>query len=97
MNSKDKKQYTPLHAAAAGGQSHAVKLLLDLGADVSAPALVLIITYKKASSKFDVSRLVIILTCLDIAWCMYLIFWCALIGSLTGDIVSWSYHLKKAL
>ena len=36
MNAKDKKQYTPLHSAAAGGQSHTAKLLLELGADVSA-------------------------------------------------------------
>ena len=35
MNVKDKKHYTPLHAAAAGGQCHAVKLLLELGANVS--------------------------------------------------------------
>ena len=27
--------YTPLHTAAAGGQTHAVKLLLELGANVS--------------------------------------------------------------
>lgn len=37
VNSKDKKQYTPLHSAAAGGQANAVKLLLELGADVSSP------------------------------------------------------------
>ena len=36
VNAKDKKHYTPLHSAAAGGQSHAVKRLLELGADVSA-------------------------------------------------------------
>ena len=35
MNVKDKKHYTPLHAAAAGGQCHAVKMLLELGANVS--------------------------------------------------------------
>ena len=35
VNAKDKKLYTPLHSAAAGGQPHAVKLLLELGADVS--------------------------------------------------------------
>ncbi len=35
VNAKDKKHYTPLHSAAAGGPSHAVKLLLELGADVS--------------------------------------------------------------
>ena len=34
VNAKDKKQYTPLHSAAAGGQAHTVKLLLELGADV---------------------------------------------------------------
>ena len=34
LNAKDKKHYTPLHAAAAGGQEHAVKLLLSFGADV---------------------------------------------------------------
>ena len=36
MSAKDKKQYTPLHSAAAGGQSHTAKLLLEFGADVSA-------------------------------------------------------------
>ena len=35
VNVKDKKHYTPLHAAAAGGQCHAVKMLLELGANVS--------------------------------------------------------------
>ena len=35
FDAKDKKQYTPLHAAAAGGQCHSVKLLLELGANVS--------------------------------------------------------------
>ncbi len=35
INAKDKKQYTPLHCAAAGGQAITVKLLVELGADVS--------------------------------------------------------------
>ena len=35
INAKDKKQYTPLHSAAAGGQAITVKLLVELGADVS--------------------------------------------------------------
>ena len=35
VNAKDKQQYTPLHSAAAGGQAHTAKLLLELGADVS--------------------------------------------------------------
>ena len=39
MNVKDKKHYTPLHAAAAGGQCHAVKMLLELGANVSRDAV----------------------------------------------------------
>lgn len=32
---KDKKSYTPLHAAASSGMISVVKFLLDLGVDVS--------------------------------------------------------------
>lgn len=32
---KDKKSYTPLHAAASSGMISVVKYLLDLGVDVS--------------------------------------------------------------
>lgn len=32
---KDKKAYTPLHAAASSGMINVVKYLLDLGVDVS--------------------------------------------------------------
>lgn len=34
---KDKKSYTPLHAAASSGMISVVKYLLDLGVDVSFP------------------------------------------------------------
>ena len=34
INAKDKKHYTPLHAAAAGGQAITAKMLLELGANV---------------------------------------------------------------
>lgn len=34
MTCKDKKSYTPLHAAASSGMISVVKYLLDLGVDV---------------------------------------------------------------
>lgn len=36
---KDKKGYTPLHAAASNGQINVVKHLLNLGVEVSPPRL----------------------------------------------------------
>lgn len=45
---KDKKGYTPLHAAASNGQINVVKHLLNLGVEVSADA------YIAASSCFSV-------------------------------------------
>lgn len=41
---KDKKSYTPLHAAASSGMISVVKYLLDLGVDVSSTHIPLIIT-----------------------------------------------------
>lgn len=38
---KDKKAYTPLHAAASSGMISVVKYLLDLGVDVSVQIVIL--------------------------------------------------------
>lgn len=38
---KDKKAYTPLHAAASSGMISVVKYLLDLGVDVSVHIVIL--------------------------------------------------------
>lgn len=41
---KDKKSYTPLHAAASSGMISVVKYLLDLGVDVSSTYSVIVLT-----------------------------------------------------
>lgn len=41
---KDKKSYTPLHAAASSGMISVVKYLLDLGVDVSSTHKLIVIT-----------------------------------------------------
>lgn len=41
---KDKKSYTPLHAAASSGMISVVKYLLDLGVDVSSTHRFIVIT-----------------------------------------------------
>lgn len=41
---KDKKSYTPLHAAASSGMISVVKYLLDLGVDVSSTHQLMFIT-----------------------------------------------------
>lgn len=40
---KDKKSYTPLHAAASSGMISVVKYLLDLGVDVSSTYSVIVL------------------------------------------------------
>ena len=46
VSCKDKKSYTPLHAAASSGMISVVKYLLDLGVDVSS-------THNTRSLSFD--------------------------------------------
>lgn len=41
---KDKKSYTPLHAAASSGMISVVKYLLDLGVDVSSTHMHIVFT-----------------------------------------------------
>ena len=43
---KDKKSYTPLHAAASSGMISVVKYLLDLGVDVSSTHMLAVITLR---------------------------------------------------
>lgn len=50
---KDKKSYTPLHAAASSGMISVVKYLLDLGVDVSSTYSVIVF---KASTLSDLKR-----------------------------------------
>lgn len=47
---KDKKFYTPLHAAASSGMISVVKYLLDLGVDVSSP------THLRPSALFELTE-----------------------------------------
>lgn len=47
---KDKKFYTPLHAAASSGMISVVKYLLDLGVDVSSP------THLRLSALFELEE-----------------------------------------
>lgn len=50
---KDKKSYTPLHAAASSGMISVVKYLLDLGVDVSSTYSVILL---KALTRSDLKR-----------------------------------------
>lgn len=50
---KDKKSYTPLHAAASSGMISVVKYLLDLGVDVSSTHKHVVITPLDAARAYD--------------------------------------------
>lgn len=58
---KDKKSYTPLHAAASSGMISVVKYLLDLGVDVSSTHKLIVIRLWTLRS-YDSEKHAVILT-----------------------------------
>lgn len=67
---KDKKSYTPLHAAASSGMISVVKYLLDLGVDVSSTHRltmhdILLCQITLVPACFDKNNMTVLLFCSD--------------------------------